>query len=95
MEAQLQALGTGPLYPFSSWKRDAGVPPIAAGVYTIGWRGDVAAGHRRLDDRVRDYVTTHLAFRWVETPDVATARTIEATIRRGQWEHGRPFLNPG
>jgi hypothetical protein len=47
MEDHLRALGTGPLHLFTTWKRDAGVPKVAAGVYTI-WRrtdvGSVAAG---------------------------------------------------
>lgn len=54
----------------------------------------VAAGRVRMNALVRRYVIEHLAFRWVETADAATAREIEAAIRRGDWEHGKPFLNP-
>lgn len=54
----------------------------------------VAAGTFSIDRRVRSYVAEHLAFRWVETPDAETTRAIEVMLRRGQWEHGRPFLNP-
>jgi hypothetical protein len=53
----------------------------------------VGTGALELDVRVRDYVVAHLAFRWVETPDGAIARKIELAIQRGQWEHGKPFLN--
>ena len=28
-------------------------------------------------------------------PDGAAAYAVEAAIKSGEWEHGRPFLNPG
>ena len=55
---------------------------------------DVANGKLRMDQLVQDYVLACLGFRWVETPDAATAMKVEAAIQRGQWEHGKPFLNP-
>lgn len=172
MEDHLRTLGAGPLHPFATWKRDAGVPLSAMGVYTIWWHTDhrpahagprpfvyvgiagckprakpeetgpepgrskdrkglwsrlqthasgkrgsdqfavyvadriilpmlsreqidaVAADTESIDAQVRSYVREHLAFRWVETPDAKTACTIEVMLRRGQWEHGTPFLNP-
>ena len=168
MEDHLRRLGAGPLHPFATWKRDAGVPHTAMGVYTIWWHTDhrpahagpgpfvyvgiagckakakpdestprrkglwdrlrahalgrrsgdqfsvyvadriilpmltpeeleavaAAAGTVSIDRRVRSYVAEHLAFRWVETPDAEITREIEVMIRRGQWEHSRPFLNP-
>lgn len=171
MEDHLRALGTGTLHLFSAWQQ-AGVPHVAAGVYTIWQRTDgplpprglapgqlvyvglaggllsaeqiqtkrraaerrtalwsrlhthaggsrsgdqlavyiadrfilgtlraeeieaVAAGRLSLDKRVRDHVAAHLAFRWVETADGPTARVLETMIRGGQWDHGKPFLNP-
>jgi hypothetical protein len=45
MEAHLQALGTGPLHAFATWKRDAGVPRAAAGVYALWWRADQPPVH--------------------------------------------------
>jgi hypothetical protein len=170
VEAHLQALGAGTLHLFATWKQHAGVPHVAAGVYTI-WRrldggeatpgpgqllyvghagrdltaeqitakrssgarrkalwsrlhahacgrrsGDqlaiyvadrfvlpamstdhiaaVAAGTLEIDALVRRYVIDHLAFRWVETLDGSKARALEAVVRRGQWDHGKPLLNP-
>jgi hypothetical protein len=54
----------------------------------------VAAGRVDMDALVRNYIVAHLAFRWVETPDGATARALETAIQRGHWAHGKPFLNP-
>jgi hypothetical protein len=54
----------------------------------------VAAGTIRMDALVRSYTLAHLAFRWVETADAVAARKLEARIRRGRWDHGKPFLNP-
>ena len=54
----------------------------------------VAEGRILMDDLVRTYVTTHLGFRWIETPDANAARKLEALIRRGLWDHGKPLLNP-
>lgn len=54
----------------------------------------VASRTLEVDGLVRRYVDEHLAFRWVETPDAATAVAVEQRIRRGGWAHGKPFLNP-
>ena len=169
MEPYLRALGAGTLHPFATWEQRAGVPQVAAGVYTIWPRAEdeaAAARHRflyvgyagrsltapeiaakreagerkkalwsrlrahasgrrsgdqlaiyiadclvlprlakaeieaiaartlELDALVRQYIVDHLAFRWVETPDAATASAVEQEIRRGRWDHGKPFLNP-
>lgn len=170
MEDHLRTLGAGPLHSFATWKRDAGVPHSAMGVYTIWWHTDhrpehagprpfvyvgiagcgpkakpnestsgrskdrkglwsrlrahasgrrggdqfavyvadriilpmlsreqidaVAAGTFSIDAEVKSYVAQHLAFRWVAPPDAETTRAIEVMLRRGQWEHGKPFLNP-
>jgi hypothetical protein len=53
----------------------------------------VGAGALDLDVRIRSYIVTHLAYRWVVTPDGAMARKIELTIQQGDWDHGKPFLN--
>lgn len=167
MEDHLRALGTGALHLFTTWKRDAGLPEAAAGVYTIWRRIDVGAGaagagpeqlvyvgyagrdlakpqgrgsrSKGLRDRIRahasgsrsgdqlavyvadrlvlptlsqldiaavaegrvamdrlirNYILDHLGFRWVQTPDAATARKLEAVLRRGGWDHGKPLFNP-
>jgi len=54
----------------------------------------VAAGTFSIDERVRSYVAEHLGFRWLEMPDAESTRALEAMLRRGEWKHGRPFLNP-
>ncbi len=54
----------------------------------------MADGRVSLDAFVRDFITAHLGFWWVETPDGKTAHSLERTIQRGEWEHGKPLLNP-
>jgi hypothetical protein len=54
----------------------------------------VAEGRVTMDKLVRTYIANHLGFRWIETPDARTARDIEGMIRRGDWLHGKPLLNP-
>ena len=48
-----------------------------------------------MDAFVRRYIHEHLRYRFVTQPDGAAAYAIESTIKRGEWEHGRPLLNPG
>jgi hypothetical protein len=55
---------------------------------------DVAEGRVLIDTLVRTYIANHLGFRWVETPNADAARKIEMLIRRGDWAHGKPLLNP-
>ncbi|MEE9384563.1 MAG: hypothetical protein V3V08_14255 [Nannocystaceae bacterium] len=40
MERYLEALGSGLLHSFNTWKTDAGVPDVAAGVYTVWHKSD-------------------------------------------------------
>ena len=35
-----------------------------------------------------------MTFRFAETEDFAEAMLVEATIKRGEWPHGPPRLNP-
>jgi hypothetical protein len=55
----------------------------------------IASGRHQMDAFVRRYIHENLSYRFVILPDGATAYTIEAAIKSGGWEHGRPLLNPG
>jgi hypothetical protein len=47
-----------------------------------------------MDAFVRRYIHENLYYRFVLLPDGATAYSVEKAIKRGEWEHGLPFLNP-
>jgi hypothetical protein len=55
----------------------------------------IASGRHHMDAFVRRYIHENLSYRFVIVPDGAAAYTVEAAIKNGQWEHGRPLLNPG
>jgi hypothetical protein len=48
-----------------------------------------------MDAFVRHYIHENLSYRFVMLPDAAMAFAVEATLKSGQWAHGRPLLNPG
>jgi hypothetical protein len=48
-----------------------------------------------MDALVRRYIDENFRFRFVMLPDGAAAYVVEAAIKNGDWEHGRPLLNPG
>jgi hypothetical protein len=48
-----------------------------------------------MDGFVRRYIHENLCYRFVMLPDGAAAYALEAAIKNGEWEYGRPFLNPG
>jgi len=48
-----------------------------------------------MDACVRRYIHENLSYRFVILTDGATAFAVEAAIKRGEWEYGRPHLNPG
>jgi hypothetical protein len=54
----------------------------------------IASGRHQLDAVVRRYIHDNLSYRFVILPDGAAAYALEATIKDGKWEHGRPLLNP-
>ena len=56
---------------------------------------DIASGRHQMDAFVRRYIHENLTYRFMMLPDGATAYTVEAAIKFGKWEHGRPLLNPG
>ena len=47
-----------------------------------------------MDAFVRQYIRENLLYRFVMMPDGPAAYTVEAAIKSGQWEYGRPLLNP-
>jgi hypothetical protein len=55
----------------------------------------IASGRHQMDVFVRRYIHENLSYRFALVPDGSAAYAVEKTIKRGQWEHGRPLLNPG
>ena len=55
----------------------------------------IASGRHQMDAFVRRYIHENLSYRFVMLPDGVAAFAIEAAIKSGEWEHGRPLLNPG
>jgi hypothetical protein len=56
---------------------------------------DIASGRHQMDAFGRRYIHENLSYRFVMLPDAAAAFAVEAAIKSGKWEHGRPLLNPG
>jgi hypothetical protein len=56
---------------------------------------DIASGRHQMDAFVRRCTHENLSYRFVVLPDGAAAYALEAAIKSGEWEHGRPLLNPG
>jgi hypothetical protein len=54
----------------------------------------IASGRHQMDAFVRKYIHDNLFYRFVILPDGVAAYSLEATIKDGNWEHGRPLLNP-
>lgn len=55
----------------------------------------IASGRHQMDAFVRRYIHENLSYRFVLVPDGQTAYALEKAIKRGEWEHGPPILNPG
>ena len=55
----------------------------------------IASGRHQMDVFVRRYIHENLSYRFVMPPDGAAAYAVEASIKSGGWEFGRPLLNPG
>jgi hypothetical protein len=55
----------------------------------------IASGRHQMDAFVRRYIRENLNYRFVMVPDGAAAYATEKAIKRGEWECGRPLLNPG
>ena len=54
----------------------------------------IASGRHQKDAFVRQYIHENLSYRFILVPDGPAAYAVEKTIKRGEWEHGRPLLNP-
>jgi hypothetical protein len=55
----------------------------------------ICSGDHQMDAFVRCYIHANLRYRYLMLPDGATAFRYEGAIKSGEWEHGRPLLNPG
>jgi hypothetical protein len=55
----------------------------------------VGSGRHQMDAFVRRYVHANLLYRFAMLPDGVAAYAVEAAIKNGQWDSGRPLLNPG
>jgi hypothetical protein len=55
----------------------------------------ISSGEHQMDAFIRRYIHESLRYRYLMLPDGATAFRYEATIKLGNWPHGRPLLNPG
>lgn len=53
----------------------------------------IGEGALSFDALIRERVHS-MTFRFAETKDFAAAMLVEATIKRGEWPHGPPRLNP-
>jgi hypothetical protein len=54
----------------------------------------ISSGHHQMDAHVRQYIHSYLGYRFAILADGGTALKIERSIRRGEWSHGKPLLNP-
>lgn len=54
----------------------------------------IASGRHSLDAYVRRHIHQHLGYRFSLCGDGAEAAAIERQIKRGDWSHGKPLLNP-
>jgi hypothetical protein len=55
----------------------------------------IASGRHQMDAFVLRYIHENLFYRFVMLSDGATAYIIEAVIKSGEWQYGRPLLKPG
>jgi hypothetical protein len=55
---------------------------------------EIAEGTLSLDRLTREFIRAELGFRFVSVESADAARELEQTLQRGEWEFGRPFLNP-
>ena len=70
----------------SMWPTDSRCRPYRQDIAAI------ASGRHQMDAFVRRYIHENLSYRFVLMPDGPAAYAVEKTIKRGEWEHGRPLL---
>src|SRR6516225_11427779 len=54
----------------------------------------IASGRHQMDAFVRRYIHENLSYRFIVLLDGLAAYRCEAAIKNGDWEHGKPLLNP-
>jgi hypothetical protein len=54
----------------------------------------IASGRHQMDAFVRRYIHEFLSYRFCVVPDGAEAYAVEAAIKTGSLQSGRPLLNP-
>jgi hypothetical protein len=55
---------------------------------------EIAEGRLSLDQLTREFIRTELGFRFLVVASPAEAFLTERALQRGEWEPGRPVLNP-
>jgi hypothetical protein len=55
----------------------------------------IASGRHQMDAFVRRYIHETLSYRFVILSNGKDALALETAIKSGEWEPGRPLLNPG
>ena len=63
---------------------------------TLSYEDTMAIASRRyqMDALIRRYIHENLSYRFVILADDKAAYALEAAIKAGKWEFGRPLLNP-
>ena len=54
----------------------------------------ISSGEHQMDAFVRRYIHGNLSYRFLMLRDGGTAYRYEAAIKDGDWDYGRPLLNP-
>jgi hypothetical protein len=54
----------------------------------------IGSGRHQMDAFVRRYIHDNLSFRFSMLPNGTAAYAVESAIKSGEWDHGRPLLNP-
>ncbi|KQP53683.1 hypothetical protein ASF39_19695 [Methylobacterium sp. Leaf108] len=55
---------------------------------------EIAEDQLSVDQLTREFIRTELGFRFLVVPSPAEAFLIERRLQRGEWNAGRPILNP-
>jgi hypothetical protein len=55
---------------------------------------DIGGGRLLLDQMTRDFIRSHLSYRFMICPSGAEALAAERDLRAGKCSAGRPYLNP-
>lgn len=55
---------------------------------------EIVEGRLSLDRLTREFIRTELGFRFLAASSPAEAFLVERRLQRGEWDAGRPILNP-